>query len=365
MKKKFILRTVLMMAISLMIGAGVQAQEKEKNETIAFLKKQIEAIDQEERELLRKQIEGINGLVESAVISFTEAEKLKLKAAEKTARSIEQRKTVILETIDFLQKDDKVPSLLSEKEETLAPIGQPQTSPPGNPVVAVEPEPSVVDGRQVRKTTLDLVFAGGFSTASSLEGALNETTYDFSTSNFFEAGLTLKSALVNKGGLRLKYGVSFQFNDLSPNNDHYFTENDLGQVVLADFGSTLHKSRYRNTNVVIPIHFELGPTKKKYTEDGNYYYSSGSQFKIGFGGYAGWNIRSDQLIEYTSDSFFFFKSREVTTTSNIDASNYVYGLSAYIGVGAFSIYAKHDLNPIFQHSVNDENFTSFGLRIDL
>src|SRR5690625_6975369 len=78
----------------------------------------------------------------------------------------------------------------------------------------------------------------------------------------------------------MNYGFYLQFNGLKPKDDHFFIkEND--QIILEDFGKSLKKSKLRMDNLVIPLHFELGPTDSRgYAE----------KFRIGVGGYAGLNL---------------------------------------------------------------------------
>ena len=50
---------------------------------------------------------------------------------------------------------------------------------------------------------------------------------------------------------------------------------------------------------------------------------------------------------------------------NFNASNFVYGLSGYVGFGDLAIYAKYDLSPLFQDQALEQNNISLGLRWDL
>ncbi|MEO5789480.1 MAG: hypothetical protein ABIW77_13890, partial [Gelidibacter sp.] len=51
--------------------------------------------------------------------------------------------------------------------------------------------------------------------------------------------------------------------------------------------------------------------------------------------------------------------------NDYNTSNFVYGLSGYIGVGDFSVYAKYNLNELFKDQVTPQHNISLGLRWDL
>lgn len=53
------------------------------------------------------------------------------------------------------------------------------------------------------------------------------------------------------------------------------------------------------------------------------------------------------------------------TKKDFNASNFIYGLSAYMGYKATSLYVKYDLNPLFQDNPVKQNNVSMGVRFDL
>ena len=215
-------------------------------------------------------------------------------------------------------------------------------------------------------TSLDLVFAMGLNNTVR-EGVTwrdieDENDYLFYSSRFFEIGFALKTPLVKKNGLRLKYGLSFQTNELEPTGNRFFDEVD-GQTSLQESTSFISESRFVVNNLVLPVHLEFGPTKMKQTGNRNFY-STSNKFKIGVGGYIGLNIDARQKLRYP----FIFRGRRWIRGDIIDGydiNNKIYGLSAYVGIGAFSLYGKYDLNTIFDNGVEDEQFVSVGFRVDL
>lgn len=113
-------------------------------------------------------------------------------------------------------------------------------------------------------------------------------------------------------------------------------------------------------NLVIPIHFEFGPSKK-IEHDDYFRYVTRDQFKFGIGGYGGINLGARQKLKFEEDG----ENQKQKLKANYNTNNFIYGLSAYIGWGATSIYAKYDLNTIFKNNAVDQHNVSLGLRLDL
>ncbi len=354
-----------------------QDMDADVRETIASLRKRIEQIEKEEKNALRKQVEDINSLLDNGVIGIGEANRLKLKAAEGRAQKIDERQAVLLETIAYLEKKketqevfDDVPIFLDIDayfKENGSPTELEKTKERPLKVVASEPADLVLNKSELKSpTTLDLVFALGLNNTVK-DGITwydieDENDYLFYSSRFLEFGFTAKTPLVKKNGLRLKYGLSLQFNELEPSGNRFFTE-IAGQTVLEEFPSYLNRSSFVVSNLVLPVHLEFGPTKKRYNSNGSYY-SARNKFKIGIGGYVGLNLDARQKLEYRSlHRRRWWYNAEVI--DGYDINKQIYGVSAYIGVGAISLYGKYDLNTIFGNGISDEQFVSAGLRIDL
>lgn len=372
-------KTLLLILIAILSTLGIEAQEAPQSEAIEVLRKQLNIIEEEEKKALKEQVENINSLFENGVINKTESDKLKLKAAEERTKKIDERQAVILRTIFFLENNGKTPkgdkeieifldvdSYTKEKEGQRLYLPGKKTVPEYSAEVPLEVSP-VVENKEMRNpTTLDIVFATGLNNAVrdgiTWQDIEDESDYLFYSSRFLEFGFTLKTPLWKKNGLRLKYGVSYQRNELEPSGNRIFAEVD-GQTVLQDFPSYLHKSSFVAHNLVLPVHLEFGPTKKKYNSKGGYY-STSNQFKIGLGGYVGISLDEEQRIEYP----FIFRRRRfyrVERRGDYNVNQQIYGLSAYIGFGAFSLYGKYDLNTIFNNDSQNQRFVSVGLRLDL
>src|SRR5690606_25536706 len=105
--------------------------------------------------------------------------------------------------------------------------------------------------------------------------------------------------LKNSNWVRFKYGLSFQYNGIKPTDNRYFV--DTGEETeLQTYPLNLKKSKFRMDNVVVPIHFEFGPSKK--IEHKDYFrYNTSNQFKIGIGGYGGINMGPRQKLKFNED----------------------------------------------------------------
>ncbi len=312
-----------------------------------FLEKQREKILAEEKGELKYKLERIQIRLDNKSITQEEADKLKKEAAEKHALNIENR-IAILENKTALDErnNNNYSSIELLNSGKIVNIN----------VNYEEEKDRVYD----RRTTSDLVLAAGFNNVISDENSLDNSDFKIGGSRFFEIGWAWKTRVFqNTNWMRVKYGVSFQFNGLKPTDNRYFVENgDLTQ--LEEFEYDLDKSKFRSDNLVFPLHFEFGPSKK--TEGADYIrYSTNSQFKIGVGGYAGFNIGERQKLKYKVDG----DKKKDKLKGDYNTNDFVYGLSSYVSLGGTALYVKYDLNPLFKDPNLEMRNISFGLRFDI
>ena len=243
-----------------------------------------EKIIKEEKDLLRIKLESINYRLEQGSITAEEAEKQKEDAAKTHALNIENKIAILENEVALRQREGNNSTYLAL-----------QIFEDGKPLNL-----KITDGESRRKydrrTSSDLVLAAGLNNAISDENSIDNSDFKIGGSRFFEIGWAWKTRVFNNTNfMRVKYGVSFQFNGLKPTDNRVFVENgDLTE--LEEFPIDLDKSKFRSDNLVFPVHFEFGPSKK--IERENYYrYSTNDQFKIGLGGYAGFNIGERQKLK--------------------------------------------------------------------
>ncbi|MGM1057172.1 MAG: hypothetical protein ACQEWG_14890 [Bacteroidota bacterium] len=294
--------------------------------SMEYFQKERDKIITKEKESLKQTLEGINYQLEKGLITPEQAKQQRENAAKKHALNIENRIAILENELELKDRNKehykKVP--------------------------------------YDRRTTGDIVLAFGLNNAISNENPIDDSDFKIGGSRFFEIGWAWKTRVLNNSNVfRLKYGVSFQFNGLKPTDNRYFVERDE-LTVLEEFPLDLDKSKFRMDNLVFPVHFEFGPSKRTETEK-YFRYSTHGMFKIGLGGYAGFNIGERQKLKYREDGD---KIKE-KLNGDYNTNEFIYGLSGYLSLGGTALYVKYDLNPIFKDPNIELNNISVGLRFDI
>ena len=349
---KHVVLLILCLVVS-QVNAQDTIQKTSNQYKIENLTELKETIKKEEREFLKTEVEAINQRLDRGEITNDEAEKLKKEAAQKRALNIENRLAIIDNKIALLKRNAEG---YTDDTDNTAYIG---FSFGGDDSFSGFRIRSKNKPRQYdKRTTSDLVFAIGVNN-TIMDGESIGDSYKVLGSGFVELGWAWKTRVFeNSNALRLKYGFSFQWNKLSPKDDKYFVQN--GDVTtLEEFPDDLIESEFRVTNLVFPIHFEFGPSKK-IERDSYFRYSTRRQFKFGIGAYAGLNIGTQQKLRFKEDG----NRVKQKIRRNYNTSNFVYGLSTYVGIGNTSLYAKYELSPLFKDQAVDQNTVSLGLRFD-
>jgi hypothetical protein len=352
--KKIVLIGILIS--QLFFNTNIYAQENPVNsEKIALLKEKKEDLISEEKEALKKEVIEINERLDNEEITVQEADELKLEAADKHALNIKNKSAIIDNSIALLErgesdeineiKPDGVKIVLFDFEN-------------GEAIVSLKnsKKPKKFD----KRTYSNFVMALGLNNAIIEGQSFNNSPYRVGKSRFFEIGWAWSTRLLNNSNaVRFRYGFSFTFNRLNPIDNLYFVQ-DGNLTYLDEFYTDLTKSKLRMDNLVFPLHFEFGPSKK--IERENYIrYSSKKKFKYGIGGYVGLNLSTRQKLVYYENG----AKRKDKIKKSYNTSNLIYGLSSYIGYSVFSLYTKYDLNNIFNSPNRKENNISLGIRFDL
>lgn len=361
-----ITKTVVILILCLMTST-ITAQEQEKEPVIkdtipyqenGFKINRLEdaktAITNEERELLKQTVEAINQRLEKGEITTEEAENLKKEAALKHAANIEDRIAIIDAKINLLKRNPGDDHILDDETSSMS--------------ISIGSKGFLVDlDNDKRKppkydirTTNKLLFSIGFNNAIGDGQNLNNTPYELAGSGFVELGWLWQTRLSKTSNwARINYGFAFQWNKLNVKDDFYFVQN-RDQTTLEKFPTDLRESQLRVTNLVVPVHFEFGPSRLK--DYGNRVrYFTNNKFKMGIGGYGGVRLATQRKLNFKEDG----DRVKEETKRNFNASNFVYGLSAYIGFGDIALYAKYDLNPLFEDQLTDQHNISLGLRFGL
>lgn len=346
---------MLLLCFSVSVTSAQDSIPKtEKQQKIERLEASKERIKTEEREQLKAKVETINKQLEASEITAEEANKLKSEAAELHALNIENRIAIIDNSIALLQRNDNYTEKDSTENKTIAlRIG-------GENIIDVDFKGDNSPPKYDIRTTNDMLFAFGFNNALIDGESLDDSPYKLGGSGFIELGWNWKTRIFkNSNFARIKYGFSFQWNKLDIKDNLYFVkEGDV--TTLQEFPEDLNKAKFRVTNLVVPVHFEFGPSKVLQRDD-RIRYINNNKFKIGLGGYAGVRLGSLQKLKYKVDGD---RVKDKIKT-NYNVSNFVYGVSGYIGFGDTSLYVKYDLSPLFKDQAVDQHNISLGLRIDL
>lgn len=350
-----ITKFVVLGLLYLVVG-NINAQDNNQSK-IESLNDIKEIIQKEEREFLKNEVETINQRLENGEITKEDAEKLKQEAAQKRALNIENRIAIIDNRIELLKRN---PEGYETSEAEGAIFG-----------LSFGGENDDFRGFKIygdkkhkyrkydKRTTSDLVFAIGFNNAIIEGESLNDSPYKLGGSGFVELGWAWKTrVLQNSNAVRFKYGFSFQWNKLDIKDNLYF--NEVNNVVtLEEYPLNLNKSKFRTTNLVFPVHFEFGPSKK-IDRDTYFRYSTHNQFKIGIGAYGGFMLQSMQKLKYKEDGH-----RQKDKFKSYNTNDLVYGVSSYLAWGDVGLYFKYDLSPIFKNQAYDQNNISLGIRFDM
>ncbi|MEH6408422.1 MAG: hypothetical protein V7767_14185 [Leeuwenhoekiella sp.] len=349
------MKTIIIIAAWAIMGLFVQnvnAQDQSNQQRIEQLEAKKETVQQTEREKLKEEVEEINSRLAAGEIDVAEAQRLKQDAAEKHARNIEDKIAIIDKQIDLYKRN---PDEQEERSFSLRIFGKEHFF-----EFKDTEDNSVVRLKYDRRTYSSLVVGIGLNNAIIKGQSLQDSPYKIGGSRFFELGWAWKTRVFdNSNWLRFKYGFSFQFNGLKIEDNQYFVEQG-DQTVLETFPLALNKAKLRMDNLVFPVHFEFGPSKR--IEGDDYFrYSTVNKFKIGLGGYAGINLLTIQKLKYEENG----NDQKDKLKRNYNTNNLIYGLSGYVAWGSVALYAKYDLNTIFKDNPVEQHNVSLGVRFDV
>ena len=352
--KKIVIIGILL--VQLFVCQNIFAQVNIDNmKKIELLEQKKEDLISEEKEALKKAVIEINERMDKGEITVQEADELKLAVADKHALNIKNKSAIIDNSIALLErgetyeikeiKPDGVKIVLFDFEN-------------GEAIVSIKN--SKKTKKFDKRTYSNFLMAFGFNNAIIKGQSFNNSPYRVGKSKFFEIGWVWSTRVLNNSNaVRFRYGFSFTFNGLNPVDNLYFVQ-EGNLTYLDEFYTNLTKSKLRMDNLVVPMHFEFGPSKK--VEGQNYIrYSKKKKFKYGIGGYVGFNLGTRQKLKYYENG----SKRKETIKKSYNTSNLIYGLSSYIGYSVFSVYTKYDLNNIFNPPNAKENNISLGIRFDL
>lgn len=375
--QKIILYTIVVL-VSFVSKLTAQENDSIKSQKETFeqrarkIANKIEFITNSEKQALKEKVEAIEIQLEKGKISNDEASRLKQEAAEISAMKIE---TEINKQNDALQEliqqkvDGEIASVEGSEKKGGTTINLGSSS---NDSIGVNRTEINIGSMKVyhgeedkrrrlsKRTTSQFVLAFGLNSLITENESLNESDYKVWGSRFFEWGITMNTRILkNHNLLHAKYGLSLMYNNLRPTDNRYFVKNG-DQTELQTGFTNFDDSRFRNVYLTAPVHLEFDFTPKKFDKEGNAYFRTHQSLRLGIGGYAGVRVKSKQILKYEEDD----QKIKTKQKGDFNTSNFNYGLSAYIGYGQLSLYAKYDLNPLFKDNAIKQNNVSLGLRFD-
>lgn len=334
--------------------------QRDYKREIELLKAKKERIAQQEREALKEEVQTINRRLEREEISREEALLLKEEAAKIRALNIEDRLAMVDQEIALLERNRGEVLVLSEEEGPEWDEGDFGIYIDGKRALGLGSQKRVRKVVYDRRTYSDPVLAIGLNNALMDGSSLEDSPYKIGGSRFFELGWQWRTRVFEHSNwLRVNYGLSFQFNGLKPKGNQIFVE-DGEQTVLEEFGYELDKSKLRMDHLVFPLHFEIGPSKYRQSEH-SFRYSIRNNFRLGLGGYGGFNLGTRQKLKYEREG----KEVKDKFKRDYNSSDLIYGLSGYMGFDGVLLYLKYDLNPLFKDALVEQHNISLGLRFDL
>lgn len=335
--------TIVVMAFC---AQNLSAQIFDYKTEIKSLTEYRDKIEDAEKKGLQDDILKIEERLNKAEISKEEAQKLKEEAAQKRALNIEDKTSIVNSQIALLDRNKTYESVYDREgysnSLTIGRFFEFNSGPRKRDTVANRE-------RLNRRTHSYLVFAIGANNLVT-DGVVAHSDFKYAGSRFYEWGLAYNTKLSKNSNLfHLQYGLSLMYNDLKATDNRFFVDNGE-ETTLETNAVHMKDSRFRNVNLVVPVHFELDFSKTRH-----------EGFRLGLGGYAGVNVKTKQILKFDIDDH---KTREVTK-GNFNVNDFIYGVSAYVGYKSTSLYLKYDLNPLFKDNAVDQNNISLGVRFDL
>jgi hypothetical protein len=344
------MKTITFYVAALLCLAATKLTAQETfSEKVDAISKNMEKITKTQKDSLKIEVEQVNQQLSAGTITAAEAEARKQQLADMRAKKIEDGLNVEQAKLEQIINDKVEGKLPKENDKFVFSFKKGDKK---------ENENDTLQQYSYKRTTSQFVFALGLNRLVVDDKIDHDNFKD--RSDFYEWGISFNTRMLkNNNLLHIKYGLSLQYNNLRPENNRKFITTPDGQTTLADSGLDLKVSRFRYVNLVVPVHLEFDFTPKKVNGDVTYFPSHKS-LRIGFGGYAGINVKEKQILKYTENDHKVRNKEK----GDFNVNDFTYGLSAYIGFGEVALYAKYDLQPVFSNNAVDAQNLSMGLRFD-
>ncbi|MDP5101812.1 MAG: hypothetical protein NWQ09_10830, partial [Nonlabens sp.] len=212
-----------------------------------------------------------------------------------------------------------------------------------------------VDTQKFIRTETGLTLGFGYNFMSGDNLDINDFSYP--NNNYFALGYQWKTSLDKEtNNFRLLYGVEYQSQGTELNGNRFFTQGDETQI--APIGFNVDKAKFRQDQLVFPVSLEFGGSNRKDYDDGRVRFDDFDKWKIGIGGFVGFNMSSRLKLKYELDG----RDIKETRVNNFDNEKFLYGIDAYIGHGEVHFFGRMNLNNVFNNNSVDAQYISFGIR---
>ncbi|MFK8268807.1 hypothetical protein [Capnocytophaga cynodegmi] len=303
----------------------VVAQQKKEvfSEKSGEISRNIDFISKTQKDSLRMEVQKLDSLYKNGKLTKLEWERKKLEQAEFRAKRIEE--------------------LVSKEDEKLLNLTKGLVT---GDVVLYQPYKSLF-----KKIRINGLIRFGLNTLSQ-NGNISNEIKNFK-SYFMEWGANAQFSLTDSHKLTGRAGFSVVYNNLYPISGKYFKK-EGEQTLLVPTRDEISKNRFKNVYLTFPFHLEYDFGKKSRAEYGDYYFEKNSIY-IGIGGFIGTHLKTKNFFQKGDD--------RILQKYNFNTSNFVYGLSGYIGYHEVSLYFKYDLNPLFKNNDEKQHMFSIGLQL--
>lgn len=321
---------------ALLVIFKATAQEKKEvfSEKSRKIGEKIGFISRTQKDSLKIEVQKLDSLYNNGKLTKSEWETKKLERAEFRAKRIEE--------------------LVSKEDEKLLNLTK------GLVTGEVRLDPPATKLQEFASNFPPIRFNVAFGPNNLIENGDFSTLGDSEIKNFrsyfVEWGFNYRIPLVKAQNYRLftRAGFSVIYNNLYPTSGKYFKKESEITKMVTD--NEISKNRFKNVYLTFPLHLEydLG---KRFERNGRTFYEDLGNFRIGVGGFIGTHLKTKNFFRRNDD--------RVLQKYDFNTSDFVYGLSAYLGYKGNTLYFKYDLNPLFENNTPKQNIVSLGIRFDL
>lgn len=359
---------------------GITAQDLK--DEIAQTKRSIDSIVTAEKAQLKERLRTIEEQLDRKEISLAESRQLKMRAARESAKTISVKtreqshklsalvhqriaekhlsdsiayKKEIQKAIDSVDIENRPPK--NERTEVYVDRNYVHIGHNGIYIGQVPYREEDYYESDCKRTQGGGYFALAFHNLNSSEHFSNNH-FRLWGSKSVEIGYIRNTRLLkNNNLLHLNYGLSWMMNKLKMKEDEHFVKN--GNITeIVPYPKETIKSKFKTMYLILPISLEFDFTEPVQYK-GKTYYPAQMGFHAGVGTYVGALLTTKQKVKYTENG----STHKDMNRKYYNVNEWTYGVSANIGYGWFSFYARYSLVPLFTNNPINEYPFSVGIRL--